>query len=472
MKEEGNDMGQYAWSRCTWGSLYKSWLFVGLVVFASTSLDVWILGLDWHDQQRVGELVLLAAALVLLMWRPVLNLPPFGALVLVAVFGVGLLSVFYSEYPTWAFREWGRCVGLVVLFLLLGDVGKKRWVQFIIASVMVVCAFVSVGMFFVYYVMAFVTGVHNLDSFVLLYGFDNVRFLGQFQVLLLPLLVAASAHLKCAGYQLLAALLLLLAVAHWCVAWSLGGRGVWLSLFVAHSALLILGRAYWEMVRWQLLAACVGFVVFWMLFVLCPEWLGIETKIRSGLRVGLSARDQIWEIAWAMAWQHPWLGVGPLHFSATWNHIAAHPHQVVLQWMAEWGLPAAIAVILLILWGMLCSALRLRDRKLSSSMDAGLWVSLCGALLLAQVDGVFVMPYTEGWLAILAGIGLARWRNFEKLHSNVDVYVRSVASLALVAILIQLLVDLPDLEKMQAIFYEKNEIGSPPRLWSQGWIPM
>lgn len=448
-------------------------LFVALVIFASTSLDVWILELDWHDQQRVGELFFLAVALVLIILRPALTLSPIGGLALAAIFGLGLLSALYSDYPSWAFREWGRCAGLVAVVLLLGDFGRERWVQLAVIYLMAACAFVVAGMFFVYYGMAFITGIRNLDPFVLLYGFDNARFLGQFQVLLFPLLAVAAGELKRSGSNFAAVLLFLVAVAHWCIAWSLGGRGSWLSLLLVHGALLMLGRGHWRLVRWQVLAASLGVLLFWVLFVLCPEWFGIEAKVRTGLRTGLSARDQLWEGAWAMASQHPWLGVGPLHYSAVWNHIAAHPHQAVLQWSAEWGVPAAALAALLISWGMLRGAQLLRDERLAEPLDAGLWLSLCGALVLAQVDGVFVMPYTEGWLAVIAGVGLARWcRKVKGVSSSTGFYVRCVAIMAFVTLAVQLFSDVPNLKHMQLRFYELNEIGSPPRLWGQGWIPM
>src|SRR5690606_36380613 len=105
---------------------------------------------------------------------------------------------------------------------------------------------------------------------------------------------------------------------------------------------------------------------------------------------------------------NPWLGVGPMHYSAVVNPISAHPHQVVLQWLAEWGVIATGLAIIIAGWGSIHGLKYLR-RQQAEPIDAALWLSIIGALVLAQVDGVFVMPYTETWLAILIGLAMARW---------------------------------------------------------------
>src|SRR5690606_7846536 len=124
--------------------------------------------------------------------------------------------------------------------------------------------------------------------------------------------------------------------------------------------------------------------------------------------VTLSGREKIWLWAWEMAIANPWLGVGPLHYAAVVNPIAAHPHQVVLQWLAEWGFIATFLAIVITVMGLIYSARYLRQDR-AENLDAALWVSIVGALILAQVDGVFVMPYTETWLALLLGLAVARW---------------------------------------------------------------
>nr|WP_288454948.1 O-antigen ligase family protein [uncultured Pseudomonas sp.] len=440
-------------------------------VFASTCAEAWVFGLDWHDQQRVGELVFIGVALLFFVATPACQFY-ISCRTIVLVFFLGLVSVALSEYPLWAVREWGRSVGLFAVVVMVGALGRDVRVQQAVLYTLALIALLLAGMFFTYYGVAFASGVENVDPNILLYGFDNPRFLGQFQILFFPLLIALFQIFWCSGFNLLAIAVLMVGIAQWCIAWALGGRGVWFGFILASATLLALNRSSWFFVRWQLLTAVLGGLLFWMLFVVVPEYFGIEVRGLNGLRTGLSAREKIWSIAWGMATENPWFGVGPLHFSAVWNHIAAHPHQVALQWISEWGFPAALLAISVVLRGMWCGASRIRRNESAEPLDLALWSGLFAALILAQVDGVFVMPYSEGWMAVLAGLALSRWSEETETIKWWWGGVKTFGLLALLVVLYQLFVDVPDLKRMQMQFYETNSIGSPPRLWGQGWIPM
>jgi O-antigen ligase len=171
---------------------------------------------------------------------------------------------------------------------------------------------------------------------------------------------------------------------------------------------------------------------------------------------------------------NPLFGVGPMHYSAVWNHIGAHPHQAILQFLAEWGIPATGLLLFSILLGMWLGLNRIRSTP--NYLDAALWLALMASLILAQVDGVFVMPYTEGWLAILAGLALARWQGSVETTAAVFSLRRTMfLMLLLLAIAVIgriLVVDVPQLHDTSRKFYQEHNIGSPPRFWDQGWIPM
>src|SRR5690554_7983592 len=105
---------------------------------------------------------------------------------------------------------------------------------------------------------------------------------------------------------------------------------------LSHAALIIFFPRFWRLLAVQAAAGLLGFIVFYLMFTVVPEWLGQTSVIRDSMRFGLSKREVIWQLAWDMFVANPWLGVGPMHFSAEVNSVAAHPHQVVLQWLAEW----------------------------------------------------------------------------------------------------------------------------------------
>ncbi|TXI94859.1 MAG: polymerase [Aquabacterium sp.] len=84
-----------------------------------------------------------------------------------------------------------------------------------------------------------------------------------------------------------------------------------------------------------------------------------ETRLHDSSDIS-SSRFKIWANVLSLIQQHPWWGVGYGEFNLAWtltpfpNRPAAffdHTHNVVLQWAVELGLPAAIVLSVLALWG-------------------------------------------------------------------------------------------------------------------------
>ena len=84
-----------------------------------------------------------------------------------------------------------------------------------------------------------------------------------------------------------------------------------------------------------------------------------ETRLHDSSDIS-SSRFKIWANVLSLIQQHPWWGVGYGEFNLAWtltpfpNRPVAffdHTHNVVLQWAVELGLPAAIVLSVLALWG-------------------------------------------------------------------------------------------------------------------------
>lgn len=441
--------------------------------------------ISWHDQQRLCQIILLCtlAGATIFLRTPIL--PRSFSIPLCMVLGFGLLSAFFAEFPAWALKEWARYAGLILLALVIAYSARQAWFFKAILYLLASAAFLNAFQFTVYYCMAFLTEIYMLDVDLLFNGFSNPRFLNQFQMLFMPVLaglVVLHWHNHGRYQRLLSSLFFITLLVHWCIALSLGSRGLWLGLAASHLALLLFFPRFWRLLAIQVAAAIVGFLLYQLLFFIIPEWLGQESILRSSLRFGLSKREVLWDIAWRMFLENPWLGVGPMHFAATVNPIAAHPHQVVLQWLAEWGLFATLAACLLAFLGM-WHGLRILRSTHAEPIDAALWLSIGGALAVAQVDGVFVMPYTETWLAILIGLALARWSapssQTTSLQQNMPicqmlpVLSYKVSALAVIVILGNVLInEVPTLPQDSEAHMEKHGTGYVPRFWLQGWIPM
>lgn len=437
--------------------------------FCSSAITVWNSDFGWHNQQRIAQLFLIIACSVSMLFFSGVALPRKVQVLLVGLFVLGFASALSAQWPALALLEWARYLGLVLLVFSVSGLTQQAQPREVVLWVLGLAGSLHAFQFLVSYSAAFISGVRILSADLLFGGFSNPRFFGQFQVMLLPVL--ALLLMRCWQQKFIrwAALLVLVMAVQWCVAIILGGRGLWLGVLVSHVLLVLINYSFWRLFALQVVAAISGFLLYLLLFKLVPYWLALEPILRDELRTGFSGRELIWQWAWDMVLANPWLGVGPMHFAATYNPIAAHPHQVILQWLAEWGFVATALALVLGAWGIISGAVFLR-RAQADTLDAGLWVAIVGALLLAQVDGVFVMPYTETWLAILIGLALARWNALAPAKPPRRIF-SIVFVLPVVIILGQVLVkDVPILPQREKAYMKQYGADWAPRFWQQGWI--
>ncbi len=450
-------------------------LFLACLFFAGSAVEAWHADFSWHDQQRLFQLVLLCVFASVICFLPFPPLSRYAFALLFALLGFGLLSALLAEFPTWALKEWARYAGLFILAMVIAYSAKQAWFLKALFYLLAAAAFLNAFQFLTYYLMAFATGILMFNADLLFNGFSNPRFLNQFQMLFMPILAYLALHhwqAKHRHSKLLASIIFITLLVQWCIAFSLGGRGLWLGLAVSHAALIIFFPRFWRLLTVQAAAGLLGFILFYLMFTVVPEWLGQTSVIRDSMRFGLSKREVIWQMAWDMFLANPWLGVGPMHFSAEVNSVAAHPHQVVLQWLAEWGIFATLAAVFIAVWGMFHGLRFIRSDK-GQPLDAALWMSILGALALAQVDGVFVMPYTETWLAILIGLAMARWSKPSTEENRWQTYSLRILAIPVILILGNVLInEVPTLAQDSEAHMEKHGTGYTPRFWMQGWIPM
>ncbi len=424
---------------------------------------------NWHDQQRILQLLVLSGSSLLLLFSFPLTFSGKEAhAALLFILGLGSVSAFLSANPSWAFKEWSVFAGLMLFSFNIS--ASPEWVRRTALWGLVVLGGFFCYQFLLSYLSAFVSGLRELNPGVLLSGFSNVRTMGQFQAMLLPLMAALGLYLRETGRFRLSWLVMLLLAIQWCISFALAGRGLWLGFAVAHLALCWIGPVGRRFLIVQLSAAFVGLALYFLLMVALPTWLGIDMTLMSGMRSGLSLRDVLWRDAWGMFVAHPLLGVGPMHFSAVPNSVGAHPYQMLLQWFAEWGGVAGLLVVGLMILGLLRGARYLREQ--GDPMDAGLWLALVSVLVLAQVDGVFVMPFTQTVLALLVGIAMARWSKPVVPSPAQRWLCRGLAVVVIVVLGRVLLLEVPGLTAAEERYLEVHGGGEAPRFWIQGWIPM
>jgi putative inorganic carbon (hco3(-)) transporter len=384
-----------------------------------------------------------------------------------------------AHQPVWALIEvalFVSCAAITLAFALLRRHGGESLDRVLILIVVLLCLIKSIQYLYAG-ALAFTSGERTLDPDLLLSGFSNKRFYGQFQTFTLPLL-ALPLLMPTVSRVWRGGVLALLCV-WWLIAISGGTRGTWLGMSAAGLVLAVLGPVGRRWLGWQLAAVLGGLVLYWLAFTLLAQYLGFETTKDAGdrLTTTLSGREAIWWQAWHMLVEHPWLGFGPMHFADIANEIAAHPHQAILQWASEWGVPSALCVAVLAwragwaTWGLL------RRRMLCAArvdlLRLCLFAALVAALVQSMVDGVIVMPNSQVWLALVVGwlMALHVWQAPATAALPPAWFAWRVLSVLAVGLLVGVaLRDVPHIKHAQQAYLSGEGRHLQPRFWAQGVI--
>lgn len=324
---------------------------------------------------------------------------------------LSLLPLVMAPELVWAWAEWMVFAGLVVLACVIGGASyQQRMATVLIAATATgVYAFGVVAMV----LLGLSQGMASqLDSSI--QGFSNIRFWNHVQTVAIPL-TAAALYSARAGLQRVffgASLLLCFSLL-----WATAGRATSVSLFASAALLLLLYRLHaWNMLRGVGLLAVGGAFLGESLVRWIPEALNIPSSALQLFRPthlqSEAARIELWTRAWELFVESPWLGVGPMHFSHFPNPIAAHPHNVYLQSLAEWGLLATAAwVVLVSVW--ITRLVRLTKTDWCGKPPMGIWMLWgCLAVLMDGLfSGNFVMPVSQIWIAVLCGLAWGHYRD-------------------------------------------------------------
>ena len=386
-----------------------AWLAAQVFLVAIPATSVWVL-VSGHDYSRVSEIALcLICALAVALWgsHDAAAAPPRWPTAAVAA--LALVATLHAPNLRMATRELTLLLGLASLAWLTARRPGQDLAHLLAVVVIASAAYTAlVGLGLVVFLSAAV----ELQPFNLLIGYDNGRFFNHVQTSMLPLLVLATLHphrsrwiARLAWFGLVGELALL-ALSE--------GRATGLALVVGATAGgLLLRASAWCFARNLAIGAAAAAVVYALLFIALPSWLGMPVQALhiDGVADTGSAHSRfiLWRLALDGIRTSPWLGIGPMHFSHTWNSDAAHPHNVYLQVAEEWGVP-----MLLLLLGIAFFALRrlyraVRDHR-GAEADRRVGLVLFTTLIAIAVDGClsgnFVMPVSQVWIAVVAGAAI------------------------------------------------------------------
>ncbi len=488
-------------------SILVGWIFrhfaivlAAVFVFCAPNVD-FATHITWHDQQRSQQIVVLVACLLYLILTAPRLLPVMRMTMrhgywiptaIILFFLVGAISSAMAVLPEWAFLEWGVMLALILFAAQIAEEKRSSnvtdveqfllWVFFamavayVVKSLMLYAVMVLVGLN-----LSMPFNVNELFS-----GFSNPRFFGQFAVMVMPFLVLPAMFWASSTAQRLA--LGSVPAVWWMLFIASGSRGAWIALMGGSALVFLLaGPCARRWLRWQGICALAGVVVYTILFVLVPTLLAESTGVVLPLDrhygwASLSLRDVIWSQTVQMIADHPWLGVGPMHYSYYPNGIGAHPHNSILQIVAEWGIPAALLFVSVVTWGAIGwwrhvgTLVKSNPESPRTTIGLALLAALSGAAAHSLVDGVIVMPVSQLTLVLMCGwawgLALSSSPSLPRSQAaGASWGVRLVAVMAVIAVLQGVYPVLGKLAQREEAYLEAHP-GSVlyPRFWVQGWI--
>jgi hypothetical protein len=375
-----------------------------------------------HDHQRLVEIaaVLLGAGFALVD-RGTTAIDLFAGragTALAAFFVLGILSAASAFSPRFAAFE---VANLFLLYLLASLVAAEiarngqASIPFVLHCVGGVCAF-YVFLFIVAYVGGLSLGIPlALDDFTT--NFSNIRFFNHTQTSTLPLLILLCC-LTPRGARL--RWLWLAVTAYWWMAlFATTGRGTLAGMAAGCIAVAVLarGRAV-PYLRQVAVTAALGLFAYFFFLTVVPALLGAEGMRSFSYAFERTAADPasgrtlLWHLAVTLIGQHPWLGVGPMHFAhhAGHLHIGAHPHDWLFQIAVEWGFPALVCLLIAVAFGLralLRAGARVEhDDATNQAIFAALLAGAVAILVDGLVSGIFVMPQSQLAVALYLGCAL------------------------------------------------------------------
>jgi putative inorganic carbon (hco3(-)) transporter len=460
----------------------------GLLCFLATM--PWIVVLTshhgGHDGARLAQMVLWAAmggACVVgggeRLWGA------WGSWGAALALGLSALAVWRSPEAPWAGLEWCLWVGALATASVVAQGVRQD------AEWRTRLAWTILGAVLLYHLQEVVLVALGIWSGfapkadLLGLGYDNYRFLNHMQTVALPMSAVAACWLGGRpAAQRAAVLAMALGLA---VMWATRARASSLALVLAWSLVCLLSgdraRGWWRLGLQALLAALLIYGTVWLAW---PAVLGLDMD--GGLVARLAGQagygdDTRWRLlrhAWATWQSAPWLGAGPMHLAFAPGLPAAHPHQLLLQCLAEWGsLPTALAAAALLAW-LLGRWRRWRagpDDQQPLSATPGLFIAVLASLVDAQFSGSHVMPVSLVWIALAWGAltgstPASPQAEPGQCHGHRWQWLGSAAvAMALLAGAAETLRQWPGLEQqLRASAHEQTGGRTQPRFWSHARI--
>lgn len=475
----------------------SQWAIVTFISIIPWSIALIATDLGGHNYARIAEIIVCTICTLSVggqLWRKSIHFSGHSSLApilhrssflwrcwLAVVTTFALISVARSPAIAYAAQELALFVGLAAVSLAIASAGTSLNAQTIGRSIvtatltqnLLILVVLGVGL-----ISGAADPIEGLDL-----GYDNRRFFNHVQTIALPLTSLIFHQASSSRAWIIAGWVTL--ITGFSLLWLSGGRGTFLGIAVATLLLpIFIGQLAWRSILPLTLSAVIGYVTYLLLFVQLPSAIGIDSGIGLTQRATeiSTARIYLWKLAAIYIEESPWFGVGPMHFAHRPNLKGAHPHNIFLQIAAEWGLPMLALLVLGALTALrrMMQVIRSTSSPNEKCIGGTLFIACIAALLDGLVSGNFVMPVSQVWIAICAGLA-ARWTqhappiDHKQLRGTATALTNRVYAAFLGAMMAtQVVLLLSDVLSLDALLIHSNGLSISdrlsPRFWIDGWF--
>lgn len=421
-------------------SILSLCLFLFVCIYPLSEL----VNINDYNRQRFAQVILLITTARFIFLADFLSIKYKNALSL--IFALGLISSVLSESPLAAFLNYIHFIFLGGL-IGLGYQSKKHieiifYLLFFSNIVLVSLILMDISFFIISEDKLNFKSVH--------YGFSNVRFFNQFQIITLFSLIYAASK---PNIRFLALTFIFL---NFFIMMQTGARGATLSflLILFSSFYLNIDKVAKETLITIYKVISISFVLFFLFNLnFNDEQLGYTFRQSS------SGRLDIWlELLNRLTIKNIVLGNGPGTFVSDLYKLS-HPHNSLLQILYNWG-----GIITIILSVMVTHVIKhLLIGKTFFSFEKLIAYSIFTTLIVYSFfSGIIVMPLPQTFLFFFWGVLLAYTFNFKK---ETSVLSRKKTIILGIIICIYLLL----------VLFSKSCIYSPqygPSYWNHGVISL
>ena len=156
-----------------------------------------------------------------------------------------------------------------------------------------------------------------------------------------------------------------------------------------------------------------------------------------------------------------------MQFAALRSQVGAHPHNWPIQIAAEWGIPATVILLVLII------AVGRRIARCPTPVVVAGCCAISAALVLGLVDGNLVMPVSQTAFALAVGVvcGLTRDNGPKQNQPGLGIAMAIAALLFATGLAVFTIESYPSSEADRIEFQRAYpDAGLLPRFWAHGFL--